>query len=78
MRVYLIYSQFRSALVQMPTLEQLLPIDATTAGAEADTADYIYEPNAAELLDRLLRQLHHRPRSTAPSWKPPPASTAPE
>ena len=53
--VYLIYSRFRSALVQIPTVEQLLPIAAeTTAGTDA--IDYLYEPNAAELLDRLLRQ----------------------
>jgi len=53
--VYLIYSHFRSALVQIPTVQQLLPITADTAG-ETDTIDYLYEPNAAELLDRLLRQ----------------------
>ena len=53
--VYLIYSRFRSALVQIPTVEQLLPLaQETTAGVEA--IDYLYEPNAAELLDRLLRQ----------------------
>lgn len=53
--VYLIYSRFRSALVQIPTVEQLLPLaQETTAGVEAN--DYLYEPNAAELLDRLLRQ----------------------
>ena len=53
--VYLIYSRFRSALVQIPTVEQLLPI-ASEAAAGADTIDYLYEPSAAELLDRLLRQ----------------------
>ena len=53
--VYLIYSRFRSALVQVPTVEQLLPITAESA-AGAETLDYLYEPNAAGLLDRLLRQ----------------------
>jgi len=53
--VYLIYSHFRSALVQIPTVEQLLPIAADTTAANA-TLDYLYEPNAIELLDRLLRQ----------------------
>jgi len=53
--VYVIYSHFRSALVQIPTVLQLLPIAADTAsGTEA--VDYLYEPNAADLLDRLLRQ----------------------
>ena len=53
--VYLIYSRFRSALVQVPTVEQLLPIAAESATG-ADAIDYLYEPNAAELLDRLLRR----------------------
>jgi F-type H+-transporting ATPase subunit gamma len=53
--VYLIYSSFRSALVQVPTVEQLLPIKAEAAHG-TDTIDYLYEPNAAQLLDRLLRQ----------------------
>ncbi len=53
--VYLVYSQFRSALVQVPTVEQLLPI-ASEATAGATPMDYLYEPNATELLDRLLRQ----------------------
>jgi F-type H+-transporting ATPase subunit gamma len=53
--VYLIYSRFRSALVQIPTVEQLLPI-TTEPATGADAIDYLYEPNAADLLDRLLRQ----------------------
>jgi F-type H+-transporting ATPase subunit gamma len=53
--VYVVYNQFRSALVQVPTLQQLLPITPDTAHA-ADMADYLYEPTATALLDRLLRQ----------------------
>ena len=53
--VYLIYSRFRSALVQIPTVEQLLPITTETAAGD-DAVDYRYEPDAADLLDRLLRQ----------------------
>ncbi len=53
--VYVIYSQFRSALVQVPTVQQLLPIVAET-GERAATVEYRYEPDAAALLDRLLRQ----------------------
>jgi len=53
--VYLIYGHFRSALVQVPTVQRLLPIEAQpTEGAAA--MDYLYEPDAASLLDRLLRQ----------------------
>jgi len=53
--VYLVYSQFRSAISQVPTVEQVLPV-ASTAAADGPQTDYIYEPDAATLLDRLLRQ----------------------
>jgi F-type H+-transporting ATPase subunit gamma len=53
--VYVLYSQFRSALSQVPTIERLLPVPPSpqTDGA---ALDYIYEPDEATLLDRLLRQ----------------------
>ena len=53
--VYVVYSHFRSALVQVPTLQRLLPVVADGAGGP-DTLDYLYEPNATVLLDQLLRQ----------------------
>ena len=53
--VYLLYSRFRSALSQVPTVESLLPVPPKTDGS-SDTLDYIYEPDEATLLDRLLRQ----------------------
>ena len=40
----------------MPTVEQLLPVAAEAADGDATPLDYIYEPDAATLLDRLLRQ----------------------
>ncbi|MDX1390239.1 MAG: F0F1 ATP synthase subunit gamma, partial [Acidobacteriota bacterium] len=52
--VYLLYSHFRSALSQVPTLDCLLPV-ATETGAD-ELGDYIYEPDASSLLDRLLLQ----------------------
>lgn len=54
--VYVIYNRFRSALVQVPTLEQLLPITHSSAEDSTATLDYLYEPDVASLLDRLLRQ----------------------
>ena len=52
--VYLLYSSFRSALSQIPTLERLLPV---TPGKDNEAAvEYVYEPDAVTLLDRLLRQ----------------------
>jgi F-type H+-transporting ATPase subunit gamma len=53
--VYLIYSHFRSALVQIPTVQRLLPIEAQSTDGDG-AIDYLYEPDAASLLDRLLRQ----------------------
>jgi F-type H+-transporting ATPase subunit gamma len=53
--VYLVYSQFRSALSQVPTVEQILPVVRPPASDEVQT-DYIYEPDPLTLLDRLLRQ----------------------
>jgi F-type H+-transporting ATPase subunit gamma len=53
--VYILYSTFRSALSQVPTIVRLLPVSADTPGDDA-LADYLYEPDPATLLDRLLRQ----------------------
>jgi F-type H+-transporting ATPase subunit gamma len=53
--VYLVFSRFRSALSQVPTVEQVLPVERPPEG-EVSLVDYIYEPDAATLLDRLLRQ----------------------
>lgn len=53
--VYILYSTFRSALSQVPTVVRLLPVSAETSGDTA-LADYLYEPDPATLLDRLLRQ----------------------
>ena len=53
--VYVVYNQFRSALVQEPTVEQLLPIAPPDDDA-ADATEYVYEPAADELLGRLLVQ----------------------
>jgi len=54
--VYIVYNRFRSALVQEPTVEQILPIKPPAAEAGADTTDYVYEPAAEEILGRLLTQ----------------------
>ncbi|MGD9762162.1 MAG: ATP synthase F1 subunit gamma [Candidatus Binatia bacterium] len=53
--VYLLYSRFRSALSQVPTIERLLPVPRAVA-EPGQGLDYIYEPDEATLLDRLLRQ----------------------
>src|SRR6185369_16557166 len=53
--VYLVYSHFRSAMSQLPTVERILPV-VSEVSQEVAPPDYIYEPDPATLLDRLLRQ----------------------
>ncbi len=47
------YTRYQSALTQVPTEYQLLPI-STPEGGEQRTVDYDYEPTPADILDRLL------------------------
>lgn len=54
------YNTFRSALVQEPTAQQLIPLelpaDAKTDEAKAADAVYKYEPGEKEILEALLPQ----------------------
>jgi F-type H+-transporting ATPase subunit gamma len=51
--VYVSYARFVSTMVQTPVIKQLLPVEpAEIPGAE--NVDYIYEPNATEVLGGLL------------------------
>ena len=54
--VYILYSSFRSALSQVPTLQKLLPVALSeTRETEApQQTEYLYEPGVQELLDSLL------------------------
>jgi F-type H+-transporting ATPase subunit gamma len=53
--VYLIYNEFRSAAVQRPVREQLLPIPrAHVEGGGEAPVDYIYEPSPEAILGDLL------------------------
>lgn len=52
--VYLLYSQFRSALSQVPTLEKLLPVAVAEEEAEGQPTDYLFEPGLEALLASLL------------------------
>lgn len=54
-RVYLIYAEFVSMVVQRPVVRQLLPIEPEAAADGAAVhASYIYEPDAAGVLRELL------------------------
>jgi len=57
--VYILYSHFRSALSQVPTLEKLLPVSLSAtddAGAQQLT-EYLYEPSIEQLLASLLPRI---------------------
>jgi F-type H+-transporting ATPase subunit gamma len=51
---YVLYARFRSALVQIPTVDQVLPIVAKEQAAAQGSLEYLYEPTPQELLASLL------------------------
>lgn len=56
-RVYLLYNRFVNTMSQKPTLEQLLPLPPHPVDEKKKLEhhwDYIYEPDAKEVLDNLL------------------------
>ncbi|WP_029933372.1 F0F1 ATP synthase subunit gamma [Thiomicrospira pelophila] len=52
--VYVASNQFESAMTQVPTIEQLIPLQSSEADKEAKYWDYLYEPDAKEALDTLM------------------------
>ncbi|OAT79785.1 ATP synthase F1 subunit gamma [Desulfotomaculum copahuensis] len=52
--VYLIYSEFVNVLIQRPQMIQLLPVQPPAGAEEAKKVDYIFEPDAEEVLNVLL------------------------
>jgi len=57
--VYILYSHFRSALSQVPTLEKLLPVSLseTNDAAAQQLTEYLYEPGIEQLLASLLPRI---------------------
>ncbi len=52
--VVVVYTQFKSALTQIVTTKQLLPMEPVKIAADVPHVDYKYEPGQAEMLDALL------------------------
>ncbi len=52
--VYLVYSRFRSAIAQVPSVVPLLPVPLAADADTGPTVDYIFEPPRTELLGTLL------------------------
>jgi F-type H+-transporting ATPase subunit gamma len=55
-KVYLCYTKFINTMKQEPVIEQLLPLPAKQLEADktAHAWDYLYEPDAATVIDELL------------------------
>ncbi|MYN27692.1 F0F1 ATP synthase subunit gamma [Duganella levis] len=56
--VYLCYTKFINTMKQEPVVQQLLPLPAATKQADEGNHnwDYIYEPDAATVIDELLER----------------------
>ncbi|WP_048308759.1 F0F1 ATP synthase subunit gamma [Halomonas sp. PR-M31] len=57
-RLYVVYNEFVNTMTQKPIARQLVPLVAMKEEDDEETRssswDYLYEPDAKELLDRLL------------------------
>lgn len=54
--VFLLYNEFRSAMNQVVTVRDVLPVVAEELPAEDTGVDYIYEPSQMAVLDALVPQ----------------------
>ncbi|MBV9849199.1 MAG: ATP synthase F1 subunit gamma [Armatimonadetes bacterium] len=55
--LYLVYTQFISAMTQRPQTQQILPLEPPQrdeSAPQGPTADYIFEPNPEQILGSLL------------------------
>ena len=53
-RLFMIHAQFVNTMTQKPNVEQLLPVEEVDTSGLAEHWDYIYEPEARDILDGLL------------------------
>lgn len=52
--IYLSYNHFVNTMKQEPVLEQVLPLSGEQLGTSEGNWDYIYEPDAKQVVDELL------------------------
>jgi len=52
--VYLVFNAFQSAISQVPTVQQLLPIVPREVDEREHIAQYLYEPSRGEVLSQIL------------------------
>ena len=55
-RLMIAYTRFVNTMKQEPVIEQLLPLSGERMGAPETVWDYIYEPEAKEVLEQVLRR----------------------
>lgn len=55
-QLVVISNEFVNTMTQDPTFKQLLPLDASEDEAMQHTWDYLYEPDARELIEDLVRR----------------------
>ncbi|WP_372017967.1 F0F1 ATP synthase subunit gamma [Pseudoxanthomonas sp. 10H] len=53
-RVYVVYNHFVNTMTQKATFDQLVPLPPTPSGVPNHDWDYIYEPDAATVIDHVL------------------------
>lgn len=53
-RVILVYNQFKNAAVQIPTVEQYLPVSETKQAEGSGKSDYIFEPAKDYIIKTLI------------------------
>ena len=52
--IHISYNQFINTMKQEPCMEQLLPLSGEQMGTAEGNWDYIYEPDAKQVIDALL------------------------
>jgi F-type H+-transporting ATPase subunit gamma len=53
-RILLVYNRFKNAATQIVMTEQFLPIQPPAEAAQQGSADYIFEPSEAEIVEQLI------------------------
>ncbi|HOP21902.1 MAG TPA: F0F1 ATP synthase subunit gamma [Gammaproteobacteria bacterium] len=53
-RINLVFNDFVNSIVQKPTVQQLLPLEATDDDGVKNNFDYLYEPEAKDVLEFVL------------------------
>ena len=52
--VWIVYNEFKSVIAQRPIVERVLPIEQQEFAPQTFREDYLFEPDAQTLFDRLL------------------------